>query len=70
MTNVISHQVAIKPQLSGANTSRAADTRVGVWLFVVSFLVLCMIIVGGATRLTDSGLSITEWAPIKGAIPT
>ncbi len=50
-------------------TQRAADTRVGIWLFLVSFLVLCMVIVGGATRLTDSGLSITEWAPIRGAIP-
>jgi heme a synthase len=50
-------------------TQRAADVRVGIWLFLVSFLVLCMVIVGGATRLTDSGLSITEWAPIRGAIP-
>jgi heme a synthase len=46
-----------------------ADLRVGTWLFCVSFLVLCMVIVGGATRLTDSGLSITQWAPIKGMIP-
>jgi cytochrome c oxidase assembly protein subunit 15 len=32
-------------------------------------LVFCMVIVGGATRLTDSGLSITEWQPLLGAIP-
>ena len=41
----------------------------GIWLLCVTFLVFCMIIVGGATRLTDSGLSITEWAPIRGIIP-
>jgi cytochrome c oxidase assembly protein subunit 15 len=35
----------------------------------MAFLVLCMVVVGGATRLTESGLSITEWAPIAGTIP-
>lgn len=39
------------------------------WLGVIAFLVVAMILVGGATRLTDSGLSITEWQPIIGAIP-
>ena len=53
-----------------ASASRnMADVRVGIWLLCVTFLVFCMIIVGGATRLTDSGLSITEWAPIRGIIP-
>ncbi|MGA7118054.1 MAG: COX15/CtaA family protein, partial [Hyphomicrobium sp.] len=46
-----------------------ADRAVQAWLLLVAFLVLCMIVVGGATRLTDSGLSITEWKPILGAIP-
>ena len=40
-----------------------------VWLVILFLLVVAMIAVGGATRLTDSGLSITEWAPISGAIP-
>ena len=39
------------------------------WLYVVCLLVFAMIVVGGATRLTDSGLSITEWKPIHGIIP-
>ena len=39
------------------------------WLFFVMCLVIAMIVIGGATRLTNSGLSITEWAPIKGALP-
>lgn len=42
---------------------------VRIWLYVMAFLVLCMVVVGGATRLTESGLSITEWAPIAGTIP-
>jgi cytochrome c oxidase assembly protein subunit 15 len=47
----------------------AWDSAVRLWLFFVAGLVLAMITVGGATRLTDSGLSITEWKPILGAIP-
>lgn len=39
------------------------------WLFVLFVLLVVMIVVGGLTRLTDSGLSITEWAPIKGMLP-
>jgi len=39
------------------------------WLAVLFLLVLAMIVVGGLTRLTDSGLSITEWAPITGVVP-
>ncbi|RFU14080.1 heme A synthase [Rhodobacteraceae bacterium W635] len=39
------------------------------WLMVLFAMVVVMIVVGGLTRLTDSGLSITEWAPISGAVP-
>jgi len=42
---------------------------VGLWLFGCAFLVLAMVVVGGVTRLTRSGLSITEWKPILGVIP-
>jgi cytochrome c oxidase assembly protein subunit 15 len=42
---------------------------VGVWLLVVCAFVVAMILVGGATRLTDSGLSITEWDLSKGLTP-
>ncbi|MBX3485538.1 COX15/CtaA family protein [Phenylobacterium sp.] len=42
---------------------------VAIWLFVVAALVIGMIVLGGATRLTDSGLSITQWKPVTGAIP-
>ncbi len=40
-----------------------------IWLGFMCLLVMAMIVIGGATRLTNSGLSITEWAPIKGALP-
>ncbi len=46
-----------------------AAPRVRMWLNFMAFLVFCMVIVGGATRLTNSGLSITEWQPLLGAIP-
>ena len=45
------------------------DQTVRAWLWLIAALVLAMITVGGATRLTDSGLSITEWQPILGTIP-
>lgn len=40
-----------------------------IWLAGVAFLVFMMVVVGGATRLTGSGLSITEWKPVTGVIP-
>jgi cytochrome c oxidase assembly protein subunit 15 len=40
-----------------------------IWLMMLFALVAVMIAVGGMTRLTDSGLSITEWAPVTGAVP-
>ena len=39
------------------------------WLLTVAALVSAMVVVGGITRLTESGLSITEWKPVSGAIP-
>ena len=48
----------------------AANRRqVRTWLYVVVLALFALVLVGGATRLTDSGLSITEWKPIHGVIP-
>jgi len=44
-------------------------TAVRAWLHILAALVVLMVAVGGATRLTGSGLSITEWKPVTGAIP-
>jgi len=48
---------------------RGARAAVRAWLIVLFALVVVMIAVGGLTRLTDSGLSITEWKPVTGALP-
>jgi heme a synthase len=53
----------------GKGSAKAALPAVAIWLWLVALLVFAMIVVGGATRLTDSGLSITEWRPLLGAIP-
>ena len=50
---------------AGIKKSRAVE----IWLWTIVALVFAMVVVGGATRLTDSGLSITEWQPLLGAIP-
>ncbi len=48
---------------------REARGAIAVWLWLLAGLVALMVIVGGLTRLTDSGLSITVWDPVMGAIP-
>lgn len=47
----------------------AAYPLIRLWLWSVAGLIFAMVLVGGATRLTDSGLSITEWQPLMGVIP-
>ncbi len=49
-----------------ASRSTAALVR---WLFAVAALVVAIVVVGGITRLTESGLSITEWKPLSGIVP-
>ena len=63
-------QVRPQPQTGlidrGRNSARLA---IRIWLMGLFVLVFAMIAVGGLTRLTDSGLSITEWRPLTGALP-
>ena len=59
---------------SGGRPSRGQESRrdrrlVAWWLLIQVLLVVGTILIGGMTRLTDSGLSITEWKPISGVIP-
>ncbi|NVJ98338.1 MAG: COX15/CtaA family protein [Alphaproteobacteria bacterium] len=42
---------------------------VGFWLLFMAFMVFAMVVVGGATRLTESGLSMVEWRPVTGVLP-
>ncbi|QDZ08188.1 heme A synthase [Sphingomonas panacisoli] len=49
-----------------------ANTRprtIAAWLYIVAALIVAIVVVGGVTRLTESGLSITEWKPLIGAVP-
>jgi cytochrome c oxidase assembly protein subunit 15 len=45
------------------------DRGVALWLFAIAAMIGLMVVIGGLTRLTGSGLSITEWQPVTGAIP-
>ena len=49
--------------------SAGARAGIRIWMMILFALVVVMIAVGGLTRLTDSGLSITEWRPLTGALP-
>ncbi|HXI87780.1 MAG TPA: COX15/CtaA family protein [Parvularculaceae bacterium] len=56
--------------ITTASTPPEGATRpVALWLFVMCALVALMVTIGGATRLTESGLSITEWRPVTGVVP-
>lgn len=62
---------AMSPNLDPARaaTSPLRPLALARWLFVVAAMVTLMVMVGGITRLTESGLSITQWNPVTGAIP-
>ena len=49
--------------------SPARPRAIAIWLFVVAAMIVLIVMVGGITRLTESGLSITEWKPISGILP-
>lgn len=57
------------PAGSVDSARRPQPLAIARWLLTVSGLVFLMVVVGGITRLTESGLSITEWKPVSGAIP-
>ena len=64
--------VQAKPQPKGGlidGKPKGARRAIRLWLMMIFGLVMAMIVVGGLTRLTDSGLSITEWRPVTGALP-
>ena len=65
MTTATATTLGSPRSVAGARSRRP----VAVWLFGVCLMLLVMISLGGATRLTGSGLSIMEWAPIMGALP-
>ncbi len=59
---------SVSSDLAGAKP-RAPDRAVGIWLLVSAAMVFLMAVFGAITRLTESGLSIMEWAPVTGILP-
>ena len=57
------------PRMTASGNFFKSRRAVGLWLLAVALVILGMITIGGLTRLTGSGLSITEWKPIMGALP-
>jgi len=57
------------PAPAAAPPARARPLALSNWLMLVALMVLAMVVVGGITRLTESGLSIVKWEPISGALP-
>ena len=55
--------------MAGISAKTSQLRAVRVWLIAVAGLIALMVLVGGATRLTESGLSIVEWKPVTGALP-
>ena len=55
--------------MAGISAKTTQLRAVRMWLFAVAALIALMVLVGGATRLTESGLSIVEWKPVTGALP-
>jgi cytochrome c oxidase assembly protein subunit 15 len=60
---------AARPELAEGRISNARPRAIAWWLLIVAALVIGIVAVGGITRLTESGVSITEWKPITGALP-
>ena len=68
MSSFASARANLPLETNGAR-SEVAHRPVAAWLFACCALVFAMIVVGGVTRLTHSGLSIVEWQPIVGTLP-
>lgn len=61
--------MSLLSRINAAERSDADRRAIAIWLGCVAALVFIMVVVGGLTRLTESGLSITEWKPVTGALP-
>jgi cytochrome c oxidase assembly protein subunit 15 len=60
---------ATKPEDLRAGALASSGRAVGLWLIACCAMIFAMVVIGGITRLTESGLSIVEWQPIGGAVP-
>jgi cytochrome c oxidase assembly protein subunit 15 len=62
-------RMAIATATSSSDRWQSGPRAVGVWLIIVALIIVAMVTLGGLTRLTGSGLSITEWRPVAGVVP-
>jgi len=58
-----------RPATTGGTGFASADRAIGRWLLTMAAMVTAMVVIGGITRLTESGLSMVEWRPLIGAFP-
>src|SRR5687767_153641 len=66
---MVATPVSLRATTHDPQTHRGSDHAIAAWLLACCALVFAIVVVGGITRLTRSGLSITEWQPILGALP-
>ena len=65
----VSPDRSIGSRMTDLTDARSRPDLLIRWLWLVGLMVFSMVVVGGITRLTESGLSITEWQPIVGTLP-
>lgn len=64
-----SSMFSLSPQANPAGAAQRRDRIIAYWLLGVAFMVFAMVVLGGVTRLTHSGLSMVEWKPLTGWLP-
>lgn len=77
LSSLVRRKLSFDPRFFSSNAFQTVAAElpilspppVGIWLLASSALVFAVIVVGGVTRLTESGLSITEWRPVSGILP-
>lgn len=65
----MAHSPSIAPDVVAPTARPSRPAAIANWLLAVAGLIVVMVVVGGITRLTESGLSITEWKPLTGIVP-
>ena len=62
-------QASVTSEAMAGTSAVQARKRIAVWLLIVCAMIFSMVVLGGVTRLTESGLSIVTWQPVMGVVP-